>query len=439
MKKLVLVLFLFVASYSANAQGKVSSVQAKIDKSEKELLHKTKSTKSGTWLKNAALYADMAEVNIADFISQIPESQLFMMFGKPLNVDAPTTETLNDAVYTIYKYPSIDVYVNAEKTVSFFIETVNPMPDALEKALKSTLKAYEIDPRSKAKVLEILNRIITIYTTKADNYYNTGKYDLAAGEFYNAGVVSANPLLVSANPLLAEGSSDLLYFAVSSYIAANKLSDAKPAVDMLIERDYLKDGAVLYFKGVIENSLGNKDAAEAAYIKGVQLYPENSNILTSLISFYITNKEDPNKVIPFIKKAQEQNPTNSILFLAEGLAYDSMKDYANAIIAFNKASELDPSNFEIFYNLGLAHYRISENISKELLAIDYTQAELYNQKQKEIEEAQMLSLGALVDAHALNGEEPNTIELLRSIYFRQRNKSPEMMEQYNIFDAKSKK
>lgn len=438
MKKLVLVLFLFVASYSANAQGNVSSIQSKIDKSEKAL-KTSKASKYSTWLKNADLYADMAEVNIGGFLTQIPVSQLFTMYGKPTNADAPASETLNNVVYTVYTYPSVSVYVNAEKMVSFFIETVTPMADALDKATKSTLEAYKIDPKSKSKVIELLNRIVNIHTTLADNYFNTGKYDMASSAYYKAGVVSANPLLGLEDAKLAtDKTNELLYFSVVSYVAANKLAEAKPAIDMLIEREHMRDGDILYYKGVVENAIGNKEAAEAAYIKGVQLFPANSQILNSLISFYITNQDDPNKVIPFIKKAQEADPTKAVLFLAEGLAYMSMKDNAKAVVAFNRSAELDSTNFEIFYNLGLSYYRMSEVISKELSEIDYTQVEMYNKKQKEIDDVQMLSMKALVKAHAIDATEKNTVELLRSIYFRQRNKSPEMMEQYNIFDAKAK-
>lgn len=431
MKKIVLFLFLMFAAYSVNGQGNVASILSKIEKSNGDLQNPSKAKKANTWLKNADFYIDLAETNIAQFISGTPASVVVSSIGAPINAKAPEIIEINGIEYVLYKYSEVDAYFTKENVLAFFVETKAVMPDALAKAEKSANEAFLVDSRSQKNVMELLVRITDIYTSFADNNYNIGKYGESAPNFYNAGRLSAQLNLATAD--------DLLYFAVVSYVAANKVTEAKPALDLLVSRNYFRDGYINYYQGLVEAALGNNAAAEAAYISGIQMFPENSQVLNSLIAFYITNNEDPNKVIPFIKKAQETNPTNAVLYIAEGLAYESMKDTHKSIIAYNKAVELAPDNFDALYNLGLAYYHMSENISKELLNIDYTQAELYNKKQKEIDDVQMKSLGVLLRAHAIDANEKNTIELVRSIYFRQRNKSAEMMKQYEVFNEKSKK
>ena len=432
MKKCFLVLCLFAVSLTVSAQGNVSSIMAKIEKSNADLKG-AKASKSSNWLKNADLYVELAEINTSQFVTGIPASQVIMMLGKPSNAAAPEVTEINNKAYVIYKYPSVDAYIdNATNTLSFFVETKVTNATALETAVASVMHAYKMDPKTKTRVINTLKEIIAAYTTKADNHYGIADYKVAAENFMAAGTLSACDLI---NDPIAD---ELLYFSVVANAAAKSISVIKPAVELMISRDYLRKGDVIYYLAIVENELGNKDAAEAAFLRGVQEFPENANILNSLIAFYLGNNEDPNKVIPLIKKAQESNPTNANLFIAEGLAYDAMKDIPNAIIAYQKAVDLDGTSFDVLYNLGLAYYRMSESIDAELSKIDYSQTDLYNTTKDRIDAEQLKSLEILLKAHAINPTDKTTVELIRSIYFRQRNKSAEMKAQYEIFDAKSK-
>ena len=432
MKKFLLIACLFVASLAVNAQGNVAAVKAKLEKSNTELKG-SKGSKSSSWLKNASLYLELAEVNTSQFVTGIPASQLMMMIGKPSNAAAPEIEEINGKAFVIYKYANVNAYIdNSTNMLSYFAETNVADKTALASATKSVLQAYKMDPKTKSKVISMLEKIIAAYTTIADNNYGVGNYEVAATNFEQAGTLSTNDLIN--NP----AADELLYFAVVSYGAAKDIANSKKALDLMTSRNYLRNGDVLYYLAVAESELGNKEAAEATFLRGVQEFPENSNILNSLIAFYLSNNENPNKVIPLIKKAQEANPTNVNLYIAEGLAYDAMKDIPNAIAAYKKAVEIDDSSFDVLYNLGLAYYRMSENIADELTKINYSDTELYNSTKARIDAEQMKSLEILLKAHALNKTDKTTIELIRSIYFRQRNNSPEMKAGYETFDAKSK-
>lgn len=416
----------------ATAQGNFDALKAKLDKSNEELENPAKAAKAATWLKNADLYLSIANLHTEGFFAQMPASQLVMLIGRPINAGAPPIVTINGEDLTKYQYPSVDAYFDSKNLLKFFVETKSEMPDALEKATQSAFKALELDPAVKAKVVDLLNRVVKAYALKADNNFNINNTEVAAPAYVNAGILGSNEAVNYPD------SNELLYYGVASFVSSNKFAEAKKAIDILVDKNYLKDGFVLYYKGIIEDRLGNKDAAEKALLRGVQEFPANDRILNTLVAFYVQNNEDPNKVIPYIKKAQEHDPNNVVLFIAEGLAYDTMKDWEKAVAAYRVAAKMSPENFDVAYNLGLSEYRISEKIAKDLETIDFSKKEEYAAKQAEIDASQMIALDALLKAHAIDPTEFNTVELIRSIYFRQRNKSPEMMAKYEEFAQKSK-
>lgn len=431
MKKFFLFLIMLATVSVATAQGNFEALKVKLNKSNEELSNPSKAAKASTWLKNAEIYLSIANLHTEGFFAQMPASQLVMLIGRPINAGAPPIVSINGEDFTKYEYQSVDAYFDSKNLLRFFVETKSEMPDALENAVKSANKALDLDPNIKPKVVDFLNRVVKAYALRADNNFNINNLEGAASSYVNAGILG------SAELVNYPDSYELLYYGIASFVSSNKFADAKKAIDILVDKNYLKDGYVLYYKGVVEDRLGNKAEAEKALLKGVQEYPTNDRILNTLIAYYVQNNEDPNKVIPYIKKAQEHDPNNVVLFIAEGLAYDSMKDSEKAVAAYQIALKMNPENFDVAYNLGLAQYRISEKIAKDLASIDFSKTDEYASKQAEIDVAQMSALDALLKAHSIDPKETNTIELIRSIYFRQRNKSPEMMAKYEEFQKKS--
>ena len=58
----------------------------------------------------------------------------------------------------------------------------------------------------------------------------------------------------------------------------------------------------------------------------------------------------------------------------------------------------------------------------------------YIKEMAKLNEAYAKALAPLEKAHSINPEEPITVELLKSLYFRLRDESPEMMDNFNKYN-----
>ena len=75
---------------------------------------------------------------------------------------------------------------------------------------------------------------------------------------------------------------------------------------------------ILYNLGLLENSLGNKAAAEENLLKALSREPDNYDFLYALATFYLEHKQN-SKALPYAMKLAEkfpQNPTGKKLLEA---------------------------------------------------------------------------------------------------------------------------
>jgi len=64
----------------------------------------------------------------------------------------------------------------------------------------------------------------------------------------------------------------------------------------------------------------------------------------------------------------------------------------------------------------------------------FTSREERDAEMAKLNEAYAKALAPLEKAHSINPEEPITVELLKSLYFRLRDESPEMMDNFNKYN-----
>lgn len=435
MKKLFLSLIAVATLFAANAQEvavvKVDpkAILEKVEKAKAPTLDAKKNQKAATWFKYAEALNEAYNINISNIFIGAEAKQIVTTMGAPINADKVPIEKIGDKEYKLYKYPNVDIYFSMDDKVAFYIENNIAYPNALETEEVALLKALSLDPKMAEKINPMLTNLVNNYLLCMQNLFTFKKFKEAIPYAEKAARLQENPAVK--DPKFTES----YYFAVVCAMQGTEYADAKRNLEVLIKNNDLRDGETLYYLGVVEDKLNNTDAAKRIFEEGVSKFPNNQDILKSLIDLYVRTDEDPSKVIPYIKQAQEKDPKNAVLFIVEGVAYEKMKQLYKSIEAYENAIKIDPTSFIAYYNIGYTYSVLADDLVPEFNKIDYTNKTLYDKKQKEITDLRIKAIDPLKKAHEINPEDANSLMLLKSIYFTMRDSSPEMLKEYEKYNA----
>ena len=167
-------------------------------------------------------------------------------------------------------------------------------------------------------------------------------------------------------------------------------------------------------------------------------YPKNTNILFTLISYYIDKQEDPAKILVYIDKAIETEPNNSSLHFAKGTLYDRLGDWENAVTSYKKSIEIDPNFFDAYYNIGALYFNKGVKYIEEASKVPARELEKYDALMEKANAEFKNSLPYMEQAYKVNPNSKETIEALKNIYFRFRTESQELNDKYIEFNEKAK-
>lgn len=436
MKKIVLTLIAAATIFAANAQEATEVVKVdpkavleKVEKTKVPTLDPKKNLKAAVWLKHAEALNEAYNINIRNIFIGAEAQQIVTTMGAPINATSVPIKEIGGKEYKVYNYPNVDIYFSMDDKVAFYIENTIAYPQALEQEEAALLKALSIDPKLAEKINPMLSNLVNNYLLNMQNFFTFRKFAEAIPYAEKAAKLQENPAVK--DPKFVES----YYFAVVCAMQGTDYASAKRNLEILVKNNDLRDGETLYYLGVVEDKLNNPDGAKRIFEEGVSKFPDNQDILKSLIDLYVRTKEDPSKVIPYIKQAQEKDPKNSVLFIVEGVAYENMKQLDKSIEAYENAIKIDPKSFIAYYNIGYTYSVLADELVPEFNKIDYTNKTLYDQKQKEITDLRIKAIDPLRKAHELNPEDKNAVTLLKSIYFTLRDSSPEMMKEFEKFNA----
>lgn len=436
MKKVFLSLIAATAFFTANAQesGEIVKVDpkailTKVEKAKEPTLDAKKNLKAATWMKYAEALNEAYYINIRNIFIGAEAKQIVTTMGAPTNADKVPIKTIGDKEYKVYNYPNVDVYFTIDDKVSFYLENNIPLPSALELEETALLKALSLDPKLKEKIDPLLANLVNNYLLNMQNFFTVKDFKTAISYAEKAAHLQENPAVKDSK------FTESYYFAVICAMQATDYAAAKKNLEILLKNNDTRKGETLYYLGVCEDKLGNSDAAKRVLEEGVAKFPDNQDILKSLIDLYVRTKEDPSKVIPYIKQAQEKDPNNDQLYVVEGIAYENMKQIEKSILAYENAVKVNPKSFIAYYNIGYSYSVMADDLVPEFNKLDYTNKTLYEKKQKEINDLRIKALDPLKKAHEINSEDKNTVTLLKSIYFTLRDISPEMMKEYEKYNA----
>jgi Tfp pilus assembly protein PilF len=427
MKKFVFAIALaFVINVGFAQKGyNPSDVKAKADKSNADIADAKNSTNYKSWLKRADVFGEISEAPTAGAFAGMGIQETELLLGKATTTsDVP----VGGKTLTMLEYPNVDFYFEGGKLSYWKIK--NPGVEApLQTGYDAILKAYSIDQNKSAKkVKEALLQYKGYMTRAANNAYVAGDKVAASKLFGSVFDISIHPTVNAPDSIFA-------YYAAYTALDAGKNEDAIKYANLAIENKCFQNGDVYKILG--EAYTNQKDAAKAkeTFLLGLEKYPANTSIIFGIINFYLSQKEDPKNVLPYLDKAIDLDPKNHTLYFVKGTFYEQFKDSENALKSYEKAVEINPKYFEGWVNIGVVYYNKGVEFVTKSNAVDVNNQAEYDKVIKQADAQFRISLEKFLVAYSINPKDKFVVENIKNIYFRFRNESAEMKQKYDEFNT----
>jgi tetratricopeptide (TPR) repeat protein len=422
----------FAATAQQQIQIKVpnlESLRKDVAKSDADIANPKKKENPKTWTKRAEMFVSVYDkstmgavqgMHKAIFLATLPHEQ--------------KTETLADATYEVLAFPNIDLYFDSTTgALTLWKEKESAVDQPLSQAYAAYMQAIELDAKGSQskKMKEGLAMLATKLRIEGLNAYTQADYKFAQQCFIKSVDALNHPLVGRLDTLIA-------YYAgvVSLNESLNDYNNAIRYLTICLNNSYFDDGSVYSSLARAYKGLDDSIKQEQMLTEGFVRFPQNQAILIELINLYLNSGEDATKVIPYLKKAQENEPTNATLYFAEATLYEKLKMMDDAERMYRKTLEVDPNSYNAYYNLGALYYNKAVEFVKE-------SGEIKDWRSPRIKELEALantefkrSLEPFLKAHELQPNDKFALENVKNIYFRFREESPEMMNKYNEYNDK---
>ena len=303
-----------------------------------------------------------------------------------------------------------NIYTNLASDSALYAQ----VPDALEKAAASFVKADELDVKQRysSERMADIARGATIAGNSGISYFNSGVYGRAGELFVTA---SEMTMMLGAVDTMAIFNSALCFEKAAMY---------DRAVDQ-----YMMCGGygyqvpdVFLFAANIQKMEGDTAKALTTLQNARQDFPREQALIIEELNIYLVAgqfelaKEN-------LMLAAEQDPTNEILWFSLGSVYDNLEMQDEAVDAYSKSLEIKEDYFDANYNLGALYFNKAVQMVNE--ANDMWKPRMSKDeatKQKELEDGgkAMFStaLPYLEKALEVEPEDRETLRSLRDIYAR---------------------
>jgi predicted Zn finger-like uncharacterized protein len=178
--------------------------------------------------------------------------------------------------------------------------------------------------------------------------FRAGRYSQAVARFKAA--AQADPDYVPAQVGLAKSSLEL-----------ERVEEAR---DMLVKlrKNYPKDMHVAYWYGRVEDSLGDKKEAEAAYRDAIASGKDDPEAVDAYIALagLLSQIGQADAANATLADAQKHLPASPALYKALGRVAMAQGRYADGLAAYQRGLELDPEDIEAKFLVGTALVRQHE-------------------------------------------------------------------------------
>ncbi len=419
------ILFLFLAVIvSTSAISQQTSKTTDFEKLEKKLQESNadtenpkKNMKAKTWLTRGDLLYEINQSMLLGTSSGMTANNFKLIVGNPNEVKQ---ETIDSVEYQAFVMDRIKFYFNINEELESWVITKPIVDKPLFLAYEAYMKSKELDEKGKIdkNLSESLQNLKYAFLSDATNLYSLKDYEGAYINFKKSVEIGKNPLVNQVDTLV-------LYYTGLSAQLAKKLDDAIPFYKQYIEYGNTGDGSVFYNTFEAYKELGKPEEGLQFLEEGFTKFPNNQNILYSLIQYYLDQGEDPSKVFVYLNKAIEQNPNESSLLFAAGTLHDKLGNFEEAVNSYTKALEINADFFDAAYNLGALYYNRGVKFIEEANKVPAKELDKYDALMEKANLEFKKCIPFMEKAHEINSTETNTLETLKNLYFRFRNESEE--------------
>lgn len=415
--------------------GGCSVAQAKVDltdlaeqvaKSNRKIQNEKKAKKVGTWMDRGELMVKVQQAQQMDTRVGMQTKEFLLLVGHPT---AQRMDKVQNVEFEVWSMPTTDFYFNGGGLAMY--KVTKPIVEApLQEAFDAYKKAHELDEKGRKdeKIGKTLLNLRDIAINDGVNYYKLRDLDRAITDFLLAAKIDEYELVNKPD-------SSLYNYIGAAYFEKKDYMKAAEYFKKAIEKGYTEDGNLycFYYQACAN---ANEAAKGCAYLEeGAERYPEQKNILLTLIQHYISTNQDPIRVLVLVKKALDRDPKNAVLHAVEGNVYDKLNQPEKALLSYKLAIELKPDYVDAYYNIAVLHNNLGNKYNKEAMDLPVSK----------IEESDALAAKANAEFRKMIEPcemilqiDPNykpALEALRDVYFRFRSE-PEMKQRHDAIKAK---
>ncbi len=431
---LVAIVFLLGANCFAQNDGKVKGLKDNIAKSDAAIQDAKKGIAPKTWMDRGKLFQDIYGLNTSYLRFGMTTTEAKLYFKDPKQI---LTSEVNGALLETYEYSQIKL-IFENGGLKSWVETQEIVNDPLSEAIKSYQKATSLDEKSKntKKINEAYKAIVKDLESKAYNEYANQKYKDA----YQATIQR-----IDLNKTL--GVTDTLgYYQAGVFAYTQSEIDQsmwKEAIDNFSKANSLgfveaggNQGRIYQMLYSATASTGDTAKALTYAQAGLNKYPNDIDLIYTMVNHYLQRNESQ-EALKYIEKAKSQDPKNGTLLFAEGSLYDRLGEPDKAVASYDAAIALEPNitgTYNPYYNKAVIFYNTAVKLMDEANNAK-TNAEF--EKKKELAENEfMKAIQPLEKAHELSPKDRDTMETLKTLYYRLKTKHPEMDAKYNDITKK---
>ena len=350
MKK-ILLFALMLTVVQLGAQNKEADAALKAFEKAKAGVTGKNEQNAASWVKLGKSFMtvyDFPAKNIWVGLSSI-EAKVLLKDQRPTGTESVT---ITGEDYNVVHYADKDLYYDTNGTLVFWVVTKPLLPlDLLGEAYDAFHKGYELDAKGsqKKEIVDGLSSIQKSHITEAMTANSLGDYSLSSKHFGKA-------IRSMEHPAVNKIDTIVVFYTGLTAFYAKEHERALHYIQRAVNMGFTQEGSAYSYIAECYKALDQSDKVESVLAEGFTKYPSNQGILVSLINLYIDNEEDPAKIMEYIHKAQENEPTNESLFYAEGNVWRKLNNINKALECFQKSVEINPKYVFGYFSVGEMFY-----------------------------------------------------------------------------------
>ena len=424
MKRILFALALIASIQVASAQVKPEAARKALAAAEEAAQNAKKNTKAAVWQKLGEAYVNAYEAPTGGVQPGWPRN---LITEKPVSQEPAE---IGGEQMTKLVFADKNIYVNGAGNVAV-VEVTRPLAEgALDKAVEAFSKAYSMDNKLGKTVSAALEKISQSYLNEAFNAYTFGNYAAASKGFEKAADVAA------VAPLSKLDTSSVYNAGFTAQLAQD-YARADKFFDQCLAKGYYGEDGDIYAKiADVKSNLGDAAGQKKALEDGFTKFPQSQSILIGLINYYLSNNEDPQKLFGLLDQAKKNEPNNASLYYVEGNIHSQLKEYDEAVKAYEKCAEIQPEYEYGYIGEGIMFYNMAIDVQTK------AQEELDDNKYMALVEEFEKDLKSCIDPFekAFNMTKDDSIktsiaEYLKQAFYRFRDADPKYMEGYEKYNA----